>query len=401
MDSQRKMQNDEDGKRRPLGESVAEDITRIILAGEIRPGDKVNEVEIARRLGVSRGPVREACRQLREAGLLTGQAFRGCFVRSFTQREVEEIYVLRSLLETTAVSKVAELGSSAELSSLAKALDTFETAALANSRERSIEADVAFHAAICEAARNERITTTFVKLATELRLMQLMIPSSPDDLKAAAADHRALFKALFDRRPDRAVSKAVEHLQDERDTILQYLNPHGAAPARSTLAALPGGEDGDDPGLARRIQLRPHEGRDLPLLARMNRQLADDEGHRNAMTLEELEARFGQFVEQAWRIDLFLMDAEVIGYALHRYEPDPVEPTGRRVHLRQFYIVRDRRLTGAPRLAFRHLVKQRFSARERIYLDVIENNPGGKLFWSRNGFTPYGTIMEYLIDDAN
>lgn len=400
VDSAATRQGDDEGKRRPLGESVADEITRIILAGEIRPGEKVPEVEIARRLGVSRGPVREACRQLREAGLLSGEAFRGCFVRTFAQREVEEIYVLRSLLETAAVAKAAELGSIAELKQVEAAVEAFETAVLANSRQRSIEADVAFHTAICAAARNERVTTTFAKLAVELQLLQIMIPPAPENLKAAAIDHRALFKALVDRRPDRAVSKMVEHLQEERDTILQYLNPHGGATPRSSAAWSMGQPDSGEPKLAGRIRLRAHEPRDFPLLGRMNRQSLDDQGHRNAMTAEQLEERFALFAEQCWSIDLFVLEDEVIGYALHRYEADPLEPSGQRIHLRGYYIVKDRRLTDAPRLAFQALVKERYRPGERIYLEAIENNPGGKLFWARNGFTPFSTIMEYLIDDA-
>lgn len=63
--------------RRPLAEIVAEEMTNIILNGELRPGEKLNEVEIAERLNVSRGPVREATRQLQEAGLLESFAYRG------------------------------------------------------------------------------------------------------------------------------------------------------------------------------------------------------------------------------------------------------------------------------------------------------------------------------------
>jgi len=385
-------------KRRPLVETVAEEIARIILEGELRPGDKLNEVEIARRLGVSRGPVREAARQLQEAGLLESQAFRGSFVRTLSQREVADIYALRSLLESTAIAEATRLATPADLAEIELALQATEMAALANAKGRMIEADVAFHTAICKAGHNQRITDTFIKLAAELRLVHLLMNPGPQHLRAAAKCHAAILSDLRSRGLDRAVSTIRSHINDERDEVLQYLGPHG-----DSVAALPGEGLAADDGhisasLRGRIEVREHRREDFGLLARMNRELADDEGHRNPMSVAQLEQRFERFVDQeGWSVDLFLLDEEIIGYAAHRREPDLAEPSGERIHLRQFYIVRHRRRGGAGHVAFEELVRARFDAGRRIYLEVIENNPGGKIFWLRTGFTPYSTIMEQVI----
>jgi DNA-binding GntR family transcriptional regulator len=389
-------------KRRPLVETVTREISQIILEGELKPGDKLNEVEIARRLGVSRGPVREAVRQLQEAGLLDSQPFRGSFVRALNQKEVADIYALRFLLESTAVAEAIRLATSADLAAIERAMHETETAAMANAKGRMIEADVAFHTAICRSGHNDRITETFIKLAAELRLVHLLMNPEPARLRAAARSHAAILDDIRSRGLERAVSSVRRHINDERDEVLQYLGPHGDSVVAPTAEREIVDETLINSSLAGRIRVREHQRDDLGLLARMNRELADDEGHRNPMTVAQLEERFRRFIDQeGWSVDLFTLDDEIIGYATHRYETDPAEANGRHVYLRQFYIVRHRRRGGAGHVAFDELVRARFNPGERIFLEVIENNPGGKVFWLRTGFTPYGTIMEHVIDSRD
>ena len=148
------------------------------------------------------------------------------------------------------------------------------------------------------------------------------------------------------------------------------------------------------------IIVREHTADDFELLARMNRQLIDDEGHRSPKTVEELKERFRRFVaKDGWSVDLLVLDEEVIGFATHRYEDDETAASGRAVHLRQFFIARHRRGGGIGRAALDELVRARFRPGERIFLHVIETNPGGKVFWSRTGFVPYGTIMETRVPE--
>ncbi|MBZ6076325.1 GNAT family N-acetyltransferase [Microvirga puerhi] len=146
-----------------------------------------------------------------------------------------------------------------------------------------------------------------------------------------------------------------------------------------------------------RISVRSHVPQDFELLGRMNRELIEDQAHRNPMTIDQLRDRFKRLVADGWKVDLFEVDGEVIGYAVHRYEPDPAEPRGERVFLRQFFIARHRRRGGAGSVALKELMRARFQAGDRIYLDVIEANPGGKMFWTRTGFVPYATIMERVV----
>jgi GNAT superfamily N-acetyltransferase len=149
------------------------------------------------------------------------------------------------------------------------------------------------------------------------------------------------------------------------------------------------------------LALRQATPADFDLLARMNRELIEDEGHRNPMTVPQLKERFQRFVSKdGWHVDVILIDGTIGGFATHRYEPDVTEPSGQRVYLRQFYIARDRRGGGVGRAALDLLIDARFKDGDRIFLNVLEANPGGKQFWTRTGFAPYDTTMERVVRKA-
>ncbi len=141
--------------------------------------------------------------------------------------------------------------------------------------------------------------------------------------------------------------------------------------------------------------LRAATGDDLPLIARMNRALIEDEGHRNPMTLGELEERARGFLAAPdWRIELIELDGRIAGFATWRWEDDITEPTRRRIYLRQFYIAREARGAGLGRRAFMLLMSERFPPDARILLEVLYSNPDGQAFWARMGFEPYAVHLE-------
>lgn len=140
---------------------------------------------------------------------------------------------------------------------------------------------------------------------------------------------------------------------------------------------------------------------DLPLVAVMNRELIIDEGHRNLMTLAQLEERARGFLASGiWRIDVFEADRRTAGFATWREQEDVTETSGRSVFLRQFYITREMRGSGLGRAALDRLVSRCFPRNARIVLEVMQSNPGGKSFWSRMGFVPYASTLERLSNNS-
>jgi len=126
---------------------------------------------------------------------------------------------------------------------------------------------------------------------------------------------------------------------------------------------------------------------DLNPLAAMNAGLIGDEGHPNPMDEPALRARMARWLESgAWRIDLFLVAGEVVGYAAFRRERDAARPPAERLHVRQFYIRPGFRRRGRPGLPVR--------------IEVLEGNAGGRAFWRALGFRPHATTMEWQAPDA-
>jgi ribosomal protein S18 acetylase RimI-like enzyme len=137
------------------------------------------------------------------------------------------------------------------------------------------------------------------------------------------------------------------------------------------------------------LRHRPATADDAPLLAELNHQLIHDEGHRNRMTVPELEARMKDWLATDYRAVLFTKKAEVVAYALYR-------PEGTSAYLRQFFVSRQHRRSGIGRMAIRILLGDMFESFDRVYLDVLITNASGHAFWRAVGFQDYALTMESL-----
>lgn len=128
---------------------------------------------------------------------------------------------------------------------------------------------------------------------------------------------------------------------------------------------------------------------DLDILAELNRQLIQDEGHRNPMNLAQLRDRMQGWLETSYRAVLFERDGQVAAYALYRFDPDAV-------YLRHFFVVRERRRTGVGRAAIQLLLAEVFPTDATVRLDVLIGNERAQAFWQAIGFLPYAVTMERM-----
>jgi hypothetical protein len=133
------------------------------------------------------------------------------------------------------------------------------------------------------------------------------------------------------------------------------------------------------------LSIRPASRYDLPLLARLNRHLIEDERSRNPMTVPELENRLAGWLDGNWSISVATLEQTIVGYAVHQTRPDGYDPTHTNVYLRQFFIGR----------AFLSLLRTtQFPPSSTIILDVLATNPAAARFWFCLGFQPYATTLE-------
>lgn len=151
--------------KKTIREQIVEILRARIIGGEIKPGDHIIEVELAEEFHVSRGPIREALRQLEEEGLVTYQSHKGCVVRTMTYEELQEIYLLRSTLETLAI-RVCDGKLSPETEErMEEILKAMGEKAKEKDLYQSITWDEEFHTCIVQNAGCERIYKSWKSLA--------------------------------------------------------------------------------------------------------------------------------------------------------------------------------------------------------------------------------------------
>jgi DNA-binding GntR family transcriptional regulator len=215
--------------RRPaLWESVHERLQAAILSGELRAGEKLLEVDLAERFGTSRGPIRQAVRELVREGLVVEFARRGHVVSTLTARDLAEVYGVREALEVAAVKIAVERIREADLRELEGHLDAFEGGEgdyLANSAH-----DLAFHRALVSLAGNGRMSEVNEQMLTQtahlLRAAAEANPTLQTTIRPSA--HRDIVKALAARDAEAAFAAVAAHYRYAEERLFPGLHPPAA-----------------------------------------------------------------------------------------------------------------------------------------------------------------------------
>jgi DNA-binding GntR family transcriptional regulator len=176
--------------------SVQRELARMIAVGELKGGDRINESALAIKLGISRGPIREACRILEQTGLLKSEINRGFFVREISMKEALDIYDLRAELASMAGRLAAGHASGAQLDALDALVERMEEAAAREDMGAFYPINVEFHTRIVELADNHKLVQFWPALESALHLYRTRSFILPGSLRASNYDHRAIVAAL-------------------------------------------------------------------------------------------------------------------------------------------------------------------------------------------------------------
>ena len=152
----------------PLRDVVFNTLRQAILKGELKPGERLLEIALAERLGVSRTPVREAMRKLEQEGLVVMIPRRGAQVASITEKDLNDVLEVRIALENVAIEKACKLITEEELGRLWVAAKEFEKTKAEGNLVRLAEADVAFHEIIYQASDNKRLNQVLNNLREQM-----------------------------------------------------------------------------------------------------------------------------------------------------------------------------------------------------------------------------------------
>ncbi len=195
-----------------LTDLVTRELERIILSGEIKAGERLNEQALATRLGVSRGPVREAARALVRAGLVTTVINLGFFVRALSEQETHEIYDMRSVLFGFACMRLAETLTEAQAQELEALIQAMDAATEEEDGERYYKLNLEFHHAIFAACGHQRVAQTYASLINELHLARRRTLVLADRMRQSNKEHRQLLDALKEGDRDKARALAEGHI---------------------------------------------------------------------------------------------------------------------------------------------------------------------------------------------
>lgn len=204
------------------GDLVSEVYTLIrkeITAGKLRIGERITEVELAARLGVSRTPVREAVSRLEADGLLTNEPRRGLIVTNLSHQQVVELYFMREILEGAAARLAAQGASDIELATLTE-LSNKEFTCL-DDLEALQEINRNFHRMLMLAAHNRYLLRSLTQLSVTMSLLPSLLDQG-DRARLAAEEHRAIVNALNRRDREEAESAAREHVRASQQHRMLY-----------------------------------------------------------------------------------------------------------------------------------------------------------------------------------
>ncbi|HLU60206.1 MAG TPA: GntR family transcriptional regulator [Pseudonocardia sp.] len=202
-----------------LGSHVLQQLRRLIIRGELQPGTHLVEAQLSETFDVSRGPVRDALRQLEVEGLVESRR-RGVFVIGLTVQDIEELYSLRQLLEAEAVRTCMARPDRSSYASAREALERMEAAAEAGDSHAFAVADLAFHTSFYDACGHRRLASVWQQYRPTFADMLSVTNAEDRDLRPTYQDHVDLLAAIERGDEAAAVATLREHVDGSRRRML-------------------------------------------------------------------------------------------------------------------------------------------------------------------------------------
>ncbi len=198
---------------------VQDEIVRMLRSGELGAGAKLNEVALATKLGVSRGPVREAFRALEESGLVRLEKNRGVYVRHVSLDEADEIYELRAVLDEHAGRRLAQSATPGKVKALRALVERMDRAVAGGDADAYHDANLAFHDRLVELAGNGKLAQLYRRLVNELRLFRRASLDQADALPTSVREHRAIVDRIAAGQAAAAGRMLYDHAMGGRERV--------------------------------------------------------------------------------------------------------------------------------------------------------------------------------------
>ena len=207
----------------PLRDVVFYTLRKGILRGDLQPGERLMEIRLANRLGVSRTPVREAIRMLELEGLVINLPRRGAQVSRITEKDLHDVLEVREGLEEIAVGLACERISAPELDELCRASRVFEQLVGSDDVTALAEADEAFHGIIYSATRNDRLVQLINNLREQMYRYRVEYLKDAANRDTLIREHDELCKRIGERSKEEAKLCMKTHIERQMASIRKGL----------------------------------------------------------------------------------------------------------------------------------------------------------------------------------
>lgn len=199
----------------PLRDVVFNTLREAILKGELKPGERLMELQLAAKLGVSRTPIREAIRMLELEGLAVTVPRKGAEVAKMTEKDMEDVLQIRKALDELAVGLACDNIQESDLDNLYVALENFEASAREHDVKRIAQADVEFHDVIYQATNNPKLVNMLNNLREQMYRYRVEYLKNEDIYPTLIREHEEIFACLKEKDRDGVIRVMSYHVVNQ------------------------------------------------------------------------------------------------------------------------------------------------------------------------------------------
>ncbi|MBR6159367.1 MAG: GntR family transcriptional regulator [Lachnospiraceae bacterium] len=203
----------------PLRDVVFNTLREAILRGDLKPGDRLMEIQLAEKLGVSRTPIREAIRMLENEGLAVTSPRKGATVAAMTIKDMEDVLQIRETLEELAVRLACDRINEDGIEKLRKNMSAFEESIKKGNIKAIAKCDEEFHDIIFASSNNPRLVSILSNIREQMYRYRIEYLKDPRNYPALLEEHKAIFRGITERSKEDVTSVMRCHIDNQIDCV--------------------------------------------------------------------------------------------------------------------------------------------------------------------------------------
>ena len=203
----------------PLRDVVFNTLREAILRGDLVAGERLMELQLAAKLGVSRTPIREAIRMLEQEGLAITIPRKGAIVAGMTEKDMQDVLQIREALEELSVQVACDKITDEEIEKLQKNMKNFEHSLKSGDLKKMAQADVEFHDVIYQATDNPKLINMLNNLREQMYRYRVEYLKNPENHEQLLKEHEAIYKGIVEKDKQAVTNMIRKHISNQVDVV--------------------------------------------------------------------------------------------------------------------------------------------------------------------------------------